>query len=125
MQVAAASPASGASSRATSHPSPLPIHTKSFSRLDSSGPNDSARSRSSLMSAASPTFLGPEAQVASPDKEEPEDVFDRGDDTISIASVVSSSQLSPPQTFEELPIEIRSLTERCVAADDPSSLRNV
>src|ERR1700753_168275 len=98
----------------SSRPSPSPNQiSKSFSRLDSPPPNEHGRSRSSTMSGgntASETSFLTDDVVTSPENEE--NIFSRADETMSVASGVEPGQLLAPQTFDELPIEIRSLTER-------------
>ena len=88
--------------------------TKSFSRFESSSspsPSvDTARLRSSSHSGSSP--ITPQSGLSSavePHSEEDGDVF-------ATRELVSSpTSIRAQESFDELPIEIRSLTERCVA----------
>jgi hypothetical protein len=56
----------------------------------------------------------PDGDVLASPVIENDDVFSRGDDKTVQDPAPSGRQLEPPESFEELPIEIRSLTERYV-----------
>jgi len=93
-----------------------PLQTsKSFTRLETAAPAKSPLSRSrasTLQGPPVPSILDPLKQRLAP---ESEDGHDDGDvfTTQENADEGSAPELGLPDTFEELPIEIRSLTERC------------
>jgi hypothetical protein len=93
---------------------PMPLHTsKSFTRLETASAKDPlSRSRAStLQGPPVPSILDPLKQKLAPGSEDgldDGDVFTTHEDT----EEESAPELGLPDTFEELPIEIRSLTER-------------
>lgn len=97
---------------------PKNLHTsKSFTRLESSRDPISPTSRSRATTIQGPPMptldpLNPLKISLSPEEDSHADgdVFAKKDDDDEAAH----SELSVPDRFEELPIEIRSLTERCV-----------
>lgn len=93
---------------------PQPLHTsKSFTRLETAAAKDPlSRSRAStLQGPPVPSILDPLKQKLAPGSE---DDHDDGDvfTTQKDAEEESAPEPGLPDTFEELPIEIRSLTER-------------
>lgn len=93
---------------------PKPLHTsKSFTRLESTqarGPLSRSRA-STLQGPPVPDILDPLREQLSPENEDGPaggDVFATKEDAMD----GSGYDRGLPDTFEELPIEIRSLTER-------------
>ncbi|ORY14787.1 hypothetical protein BCR34DRAFT_212343 [Clohesyomyces aquaticus] len=91
---------------------PKNLHTsKSFTRLEATSQSPLSRSRSStLQGPPVPDILDPLKVTLSPESEDPKDgdifVSQEDEDT------PDSTERTVPDAFEELPIEIRSLTER-------------
>ena len=94
---------------------PSRLHTsKSFTRLESTeAKNPLSRSRAStLQGPPMPTITDPLKITTTPEDEEAHadgDVFASKDDE---DDEPAEQELNAPEGFEELPIEIRSLTER-------------
>ncbi|KAF2814976.1 uncharacterized protein BDZ99DRAFT_434980 [Mytilinidion resinicola] len=98
---------------------PKVLHpSKSFSRLEPSKSPLSRSRASTLQGPPVPDILFPQDVVMSPqaeDGEEKKDIFASKDDNESVDGELDEQDaphIKLPDTFEELPIEIRSLTER-------------
>jgi hypothetical protein len=94
---------------------PKPLQpSKSFTRLESTQPKGPlTRSRAStLQGSPLPDMLGPLKESLSPEEEE-----DHADGSVFAKQQnddeATAQSPQAPDSFEELPIEIRSLTERC------------
>jgi hypothetical protein len=93
----------------SARPSPILV-SKSFTRLDSPSPEIRSATRSNTQNgSAEPHQLAGTPLTASPEKEET-DVFLPEEDGSVIGSAAPLN--AAPQTFDELPIEVRSVTER-------------
>ena len=95
---------------------PSPQNLKSFSRIESPPHDTRPRSRGSTLQDGSPHPLFQDALSSSPVQEKVSDRSDpfstqEGPETGDIESTANPS-LRMPQHFEELPIELRTLTER-------------
>jgi hypothetical protein len=99
---------------------PTVQNSKSFSRLSSPPrtPTETTRARAATVQGSGPESQlnqnGVKAVVDDPLAEK-SDVFSAAADDepiVTSPSEVTSPTLKAPETFEELPIEIRSLTER-------------
>jgi len=86
---------------------PSPLSTKSFTRYE---PSSSSPSASSVRSRAS-TIASPSVPRRSHDDER-QDVFNKVADTEDQASPSLDTPSSLPDRFDELPIELASLTDR-------------
>jgi Vacuolar sorting protein 9 (VPS9) domain len=105
---------------ASPRPSPSLV-SKSFSRLDSPSPDTRVRSSSGSINqldggrggGISPdlSFLTG-SMTASPDKEHSDIFSNTEEESVKSPLAVDNGSLAFPQTFDELPIEIRSITER-------------
>ncbi|KAF2090448.1 hypothetical protein K490DRAFT_10276, partial [Saccharata proteae CBS 121410] len=98
---------------------PKVVHTsRSFTRLDSTPNSPLHRSRASTIQVPIPEISYPNPLSSSPDGEEKgveKDIFNRIDESHeSEAEETEDARISAqlPQTFEDLPVEIRSLAER-------------
>ena len=99
---------------------PKPIHTsRSFTRMDNGPGSGSPRKRAStLQEQGIPAVPQPRAIATSPElvgKKHVADVFENRDDDeeqVQSGTGTPGPELQLPSTFDELPIEIRSLTER-------------
>jgi hypothetical protein len=95
---------------------PLFPNSKSFTRLPSPLRDRNPRSRATTISGSTipqtPTFVANLSTSPSNDKGSKHDIFVTPEDD---AEEVVNPNLRIPQSFEELPIELRSLTERCYA----------
>lgn len=91
-------------------------NTKSFSRLDTTPSPPQPRSRATTLQGAIPelNFTANSTLPAVGDDDGKSDIFSTTDDgfVASPTSETASPVVKQPETFEELPIEIRSLTER-------------
>lgn len=89
---------------------PKNLHpSKSFTRLESTSKSPLSRSRAStLQGPPVPDMLDPLKVTLSPESEKDEDIFATQEDE----DALEGYEPTVPDTFEELPIEIRSLTER-------------
>lgn len=102
--------------RSVSDPRPKPIHTKSFTRMDAVHSSTSPRKRASTLQEAGIPAV-PEARDIEglPDVAgKRTDVFENQEDeehTVS-GGQTPNPELHLPSSFDELPIEIRSLSER-------------
>ncbi|KAF1813056.1 hypothetical protein P152DRAFT_473574 [Eremomyces bilateralis CBS 781.70] len=87
--------------------------SKSFTRLESPDDGSRSRGRASTLTSVAKELLPQNAAVLTPEEEERDaqgDVFNTAQD--EGADAEDPPPVAFPQTFEELPIEIRSLTER-------------
>jgi hypothetical protein len=106
-----------AAASAAGRPKPLQ-NTKSFSRLESPPSTPRPRERATTVQGTIPEIEhAPNAALPPAQAEPPGDIFTSGDDdggplVSSPVSEMASPVVKQPETFEELPIEIRSLTER-------------
>lgn len=99
---------------------PKALHaSKSFSRLEPASQSPLSRSRASTIQGPSiPEILYPQnasLSLESDEKEQKGDIFTTEDDEESVDGALDEADapsIKLPDTFEELPIEIRSLTER-------------
>lgn len=100
---------------------PQPLHTPhSFSRLESTPSSPIGRSRAStLQNETTPGTLGPEMkpfEQGGNNKTYSGDIFDKGSDSsLATAKKGATSSVSPqmvPEGFDDLPIELISLTDR-------------
>jgi hypothetical protein len=105
-------------SAADSRPKPVRI-SRSFPRMDNGPGNGSPRKRAStLQEQGIPAVPQPKAITTSPElvgKKHVADVFENQDDDeepVQSGTGTPGPELQLPSTFDELPIEIRSLTER-------------
>ena len=89
------------------------VTSSSFTRLEAKGGrNPQSRSRASTLSGPVPDILDPLKQRIAPDVDdvrEGGDIFALQEDE---DASISPERTAAPDSFEELPIEIRSLTER-------------
>lgn len=94
------------------------VSTKSFTRLDSSSSPlstiDTARAQSAASSENSSLPVQNELTSAVEQDGDKDDVFAGKDD-------IMSPTMKAQESFDELPIEIRSLTERCPDIEDRST----
>jgi hypothetical protein len=99
---------------------PKALHTsKSFSRLEPASQSPLSRSRASTIQGPSiPEIHYPQnasLSLESDEQEQKGDIFTTEDDEESVDGALDEADapsIKLPDTFEELPIEIRSLTER-------------
>jgi len=105
----------------TSPRRPLAQHSKSFSRFEEPPRSPQSRNRASTVQGGTiPEALFPRHITASPEPSDERgdgDVFEskeEGDSAEGSTKGTDTPVLKTPGTFEELPIEIRSLTERYV-----------
>lgn len=100
---------------------PHTLHTPhSFSRLESTPSSPLNRSRSStLQNETTPGNIGPEMKAfrqGGNSKPNSGDIFDKGSDSsLAAATTGVNTSVSPqmiPEGFDELPIELISLTDR-------------
>lgn len=100
---------------------PQPLHTPhSFSRLESTPSSPLSQSRASTsQNETTPGKMGPEAKVfqqGGKSETRSSDIFDKGSDSsLAAATTGATSSVSPqmiPEGFDELPIELISLTDR-------------
>lgn len=97
-------------------------NSKSFSRLSSPPrtPTETSRARAATVQGSVPEIQlnqnGVQANADDPLAEKSDIFSTAGDDEPIVASPteVTSPTLKAPETFEELPIEIRSLTDRYI-----------
>lgn len=91
-------------------------NTKSFSRLDTTPSPPQPRSRAGTLQGAIPelNFTATSGLPVIGDDDGKSDIFSTTDEGLvaSPTSETASPIVKQPETFEELPIEIRSLTER-------------
>jgi len=110
------SPTATASGDNMANGRPLFPNSKSFTRLPSPLRDRNPRSRATTISGRSipemPAFVANLSTSPSDDRGGKHDIFVTPEDKVE--EVVNPS-LRIPQSFEELPIEVRSLTERCYA----------
>jgi hypothetical protein len=100
----------------TRRPKPLQ-NTKSFSRLESPPRTPTGRTRASTIQGTIPELEYAQSAALPPVQGDVVgSIFSTVDDgdplTASPPSELTSPAMKQPETFEELPIEIRSLTER-------------
>jgi hypothetical protein len=93
----------------SARPSPILV-SKSFTRLDSPSPEIRSATRANTLQNGELHLLASTPLTASPEKED-SDVFLPEEDGADANGSVGALNAAP-QTFDELPIEIRSLTER-------------
>lgn len=103
--------------RSASDSRPPSTVSQSFKRLDSIPQTPTHRSRASTTGGLPPEILFPQNVSLSPESEEKAgkgDIFSTRDDEDSDGSAhdEETSEVVLAITFEELPIEIRSMTER-------------
>ena len=95
---------------------PLFPNSKSFTRLPSPLRDRNPRSRATTISSSTiqemPAFVASLSTSPSDDRGSKHDLFVTPEDD---GEEVVNPNLRIPQSFEELPIELRSLTERCYA----------
>jgi hypothetical protein len=107
--------ASAAATMQTASPRPTPLHiSKSFSRLDSPSPDRVRSATSSIHNGASPEIPFPPTSLTASPVMEDQSIFSRENDEDSRTPISTGGPLEAPQTFDELPIEIKSLTERYI-----------
>ncbi len=99
----------------TTRPKPLQI-SKSFSRSGESNPSPSARSRATTLQEGIVPVLSSPRNAQESDSEnaqQGDDVFEHRaeDETEAVAAVEAAGTF--PDGYEELPIELQSLMERC------------
>jgi hypothetical protein len=90
-------------------------NTKSFSRLDTTPSPPLPRSRANTLQGAIPelNFTASSALPPIGDEDGKNDIFSADEGLVaSPTSETTTPVVKQPETFEELPIEIRSLTER-------------
>lgn len=97
---------------------PKVIHTsKSFSRFDSTPQGPRHRSRASTVGATIPEILHPTAFAhQDSDASEKGDVFATRSEDGDTRDDSQDADVALPQSFDDLPIEIRSLAERFAPA---------
>lgn len=90
--------------------------SQSFSRLESTRPALLGRSRArTLQNGSIPENMAPEANPSSQSQNEnaqPGDVFEKVSDNNTLARDVGCSESPVPDSFDELPQDVVSVTER-------------
>jgi hypothetical protein len=92
----------------SARPSPILV-SKSFTRLDSPSPEIRSATRSNTQNGSAELHLAGTPLPASPEKEETDVFLPEEDGSVNGSAAPLNAA---PQTFDELPIEIRSVTER-------------
>ncbi|MCJ1350880.1 MAG: hypothetical protein MMC33_000861 [Icmadophila ericetorum] len=100
---------------------PQPLHTsKSFSRFEPNRPTTPTRSRAVTVQGAIPEALSPEKADYSPEVDrtpvQPDDIFDKESSDDQSKSAANGLPERLPEGFDDLPIELISLTDRFIAS---------
>ena len=108
-----------ASAKAGTDGRPRTLQTKSFTRfepVDGGSPLSPTRHRASTIQTPSSTTTDPSTPAEQGSKRHASDIFDKRQTNVDEdASPILERSQSLPDHFDELPIELASLTDRCAA----------